>query len=144
MPKNRKKFRPSSGQWNPNQPQDELLDPYDYGERVPSPPTSDYPMSEYDETERPYTPNSIMTTYDYEYAQSELLRIQGIEGSEMVQKLVEEQTDAMKLQLEEAKHELEETNRQALDYKKMYDQLMVDTQVLTCCVINLIIVLFVL
>ena len=66
--------------------------PYDYEDmRVPS-PTSDYPMSEYDERERSFTPNSQLTTYDYDYAQSELLRVQGLEGSEVVQKLVEEES----------------------------------------------------
>ena len=86
-------------------------------------------MSEYDDIERPFTPNSVMTTYDYEYAQNELMKIQGLEGSEMIQKLVHEQTLAIQQQLEEARQELEETNKQALDYKKMYDQLMEETQV---------------
>ena len=96
--------------------------------RAPSPPTSDYPMSEYDERERSFTPNSQLTTYDYVYAQNELLRIQGSEGGDVMQKLVEEQTNLMKTELEEAKIELEEMNRRAMNYKRLYDELM-DTQV---------------
>ena len=96
--------------------------PYDYEDmRVPS-PTSDYPMSEYDERERSFTPNSQLTTYDYDYAQSELLRVQGLEGSEVVQKLVEEETNLIKTELEDAKIELEEMNRQAMNYKRMSSQ----------------------
>lgn len=117
-----------SGNWNPNKPQEDSLYPYDYEDmRVPS-PTSDYPMSEYDERERSFTPNSQLTTYDYDYAQSELLRVQGLEGSEVVQKLVEEETNLIKTELEDAKIELEEMNRQAMNYKRMYDELM-DMQV---------------
>ena len=127
IPKNRKKYRPSSGQWDPNKPHDELLGIYDFKDmRGPSPPTSDYPNSEFDEMERSYTPNSMITTYGYEDAYNEMIRIQGVEGSEMLQQLVEEQTIAIKQQLEEARLELEETNRQAFDYKNMYDQLLME------------------
>ena len=101
--------------------------------RVPSPPTSDYPMSDYDERERSFTPNSQLTTYDYDYAQNELIRIQGSEGSDVVQKLVDERTNVIKTELEDAKSELEEMNRQAMNYKRLYDELM-DTQV-SCLVI---------
>lgn len=46
----------------------------------------------------------------------------------MVQKLVEEETNLIKTELEDAKIELEEMNRQAMNYKRMYDELM-DMQV---------------
>ena len=86
-------------------------------------------MSEYDSTKRPSTPNSVMTSYDYEYVQNELMRIQDLERSEMVQKLVDKKTLAVKQQLEEARQELEEETKQAFYYKNLFEELMEETQV---------------
>ncbi|KAI6649541.1 hypothetical protein LOD99_6707 [Oopsacas minuta] len=135
LPKKNRNNSRLSGSWNPNKPNENVntLYPYDFeDDRIPS-PTSDYPMSEYAasdysmseyDRERSFTPNSQIVTYDFDYAQDELIRIQNMEGGDIVDKLVDQRTTQIKTELEEAKIEIQEMNRQAMDYKRMYDELM--------------------
>ncbi|KAI6649527.1 Kinesin-like protein [Oopsacas minuta] len=119
LPKKNRNNSRLSGSWNPNKPDENVntLYPYDFeDDRIPS-PTSDYYMSEYDR-ERSFI------TYDFDYVQDELIRIQNMEGGDIVDKLVDQRTTQIKTELEEAKIEIQEMNRQAMDYKRMYDELM--------------------